>query len=597
MKPTTEHTQEHPRSHLGGRHVVPAALLIGVILLLGGLVVTAGRAHPTPVGLSPQAAAPVPIDTPISSAARITTAQANGQIDPATALLYRLYSVYDPARLPAGYQAPGPAPGWAARLAATIHRDTTALFASAHRQWGQLPAAVQAALRPFRARPTDPASFWAGQLPTAGSFHPLGLAAPVAAGATFASVDAAHTPIRVWYLRQGGAAAAQQASDLAAEIDRSGMWNTERQVMLGHIPCSDADLSDNGGDGRLDMYVVPAGRSVRRTDTAGNSGALDPSTDGYTEEGVTIPQDSGSDCPSADFILLNSDLEWDELRSTAAHELFHAFQDSFVQTDGADWWDEATATWAEDQIYPAINSEQGQLEPGGWARNSAPDGPLDKFDDNGLAQYGAYIWPFYLTHRPGGSPTLIGQIFAATAEQSPINYMAAQPDWNARFKEFALWNWNWDPVDVYRDNGAHIAPLRQTAQALGDSGTLSLHPARITTDVRLSHASVAYYTLYQIDDGTRPADRVHQVRFDLSGLTGQAGAGVQAIITVDDGTHPVRRYTEDWSGLTEKRFCRDQAAQAVSRVALVVTNSGVKARTTLKGRFTVEAASTCSAAP
>ena len=55
--------------------------------------------------------------------------------------------------------------------------------------------------------------------------------------------------------------------------------------------------------------------------------------------------------------------------------------------------------------------------------------------------------------------------------------MHAWPDWDTRFKEFALWNWNQAPVQTYRDNGQLIAPLEQSPIAMGYRGAIAVGQA------------------------------------------------------------------------------------------------------------------------
>src|SRR5262249_4792339 len=146
------------------------------------------------------------------------------------------------------------------------------------------------------------------------------------------------TPMRIWYMT-GNSADQAQARQLATEIDASTLWTKERSAMLGHVPCSDADLPDNGGNGRLDLYLVPPGGTIRRNDSDGNRGQLPGDSGDYELYGLTITQDASGSCPSTVFILLNDTLSFDDLRTTAAHEIFHAFQGSFQETDSEDWWD------------------------------------------------------------------------------------------------------------------------------------------------------------------------------------------------------------------------------------------------------------------
>ena len=561
-----------------------------ILTVLASLLLAAcgGAVNPPPTPISGDAdvtATPAPPTT----LDKIRSAEQAGTVSHANAWLYRVERVLDPAALPSEIKGADQPSLWSrltgagrkVRVAATaqVHQAVTAL-GQATRHWSEIPADLRAKFQPYRSRPTDPTSFWYSQFIAPSSVRPPGLGAPTEAAAAFIAVDVPHTPIRVWYLKSHPADAAV-AQQLAAEIDSSGMWAKEQAVMLNHTPCSDAGLPDNGGDGRLDVYMVPPGRGAARPDSGGDKQKMPAASADYEIDGLTIPQDTDGTCPSRDFMMLNTDQDWNSLRTTMAHELFHTFQDSFVQTDGADWWDEASAVWAQDLVYPTDDEEQNQLESGNWSNYDGVVGPLDLFDDNGLAQYGAYIWPFYLTHRPGGDPRLIGQFYQAGTTKAPIEVFHDTPGWNDRFKEFALWNWNKAPVEIYRDHGQPIKALAQIAQPFS-STALSLDNSSDKVKVSLAASSMIYYELATIDDGP---GFVHTLRFDLSSVTGGDGAGVQAILTTPSG-----RRVEDWSSLPSKTFCRDRSSDHITNVVLVVTNSTIETQTHLKGKITATAA-------
>ena len=65
----------------------------------------------------------------------------------------------------------------------------------------------------------------------------------------------------------------------------------------------------------------------------------------------------------------------ENLQVTAAHEYFHAVQFGYdVAEDG--WVMEATATWAEDELYDGVNDNVQYLRSGPM---SLPHGSLDQF--------------------------------------------------------------------------------------------------------------------------------------------------------------------------------------------------------------------------
>ena len=100
----------------------------------------------------------------------------------------------------------------------------------------------------------------------------------------------------------------------------------------------------------------------------------------------------------------------DNLRVTAAHEYFHAVQFAYDAFEDA-WFMEATATWAEDEVYPDINDNVQYLRHGPLGR---PGVPLDRFALGGLHQYGVWVFFRYLAEQfpsPAGMSPLVRQMW------------------------------------------------------------------------------------------------------------------------------------------------------------------------------------------
>ena len=99
----------------------------------------------------------------------------------------------------------------------------------------------------------------------------------------------------------------------------------------------------------------------------------------------------------------------ENLQVTAAHEYFHAVQFGYdVSEDG--WVMEATATWAEDELYDGVDDNVQYLRSGPM---SLPHRSLDQFFQT--FHYGAWIFFRYLTERfpasDGGMPTLVRELW------------------------------------------------------------------------------------------------------------------------------------------------------------------------------------------
>ena len=115
---------------------------------------------------------------------------------------------------------------------------------------------------------------------------------------------------------------------------------------------------------------------------------------------------------------------------TAVHELFHASQYAVDTYDGRNerslWWFEATAVWFEGELHPELDGHADNLV--GWAFR--PELPLNFFDypDSGDFteghQYGAFIWPRYLSDFHGGAEIVRRSWFEAEADDRPLDVVA-----------------------------------------------------------------------------------------------------------------------------------------------------------------------------
>lgn len=516
-----------------------------------GAPATEGASSPTPEGLAPSPSPPAETD----STTKIIEAERAGTIDHDTSLVYQVFASLDYASLPPEYQSSNPdAP------------DATPILAELSERMDQLAPDLRAQVEPFFMRPNDAGSFWGDRSsPPTGTEQSVKLAAFHPA-VDLAYTDADETPVRVWYATPLGSSEAVLAQKLADEIDRSGMWAKERTAMLEHVPCTDADATHNGGNGRLDIYLV---YPLTGLDFGGRSDMLGYNEEGQPNNGVDIPDGSGDHgCPVATHIIVNAGLDFDHLKSTTAHELFHAFQYSFKGSHLPDrhWWMEASATWAKDLVYPEQDFEQAYLA-SYWSDVDGVEGPLDKPD--GLAPYAAYLLPFYLVQKSGDkSGKVVGQIWGASETQAPISVIAQRAHWSESFKEFVLWNWNAGNEIKYVDHGGRIPELNLAqAPTCVDAHVVKGHDCLVKVGtnhvpVKLGPTSVQYY------EAIPDSPLVELVRFDLSDVHEKPGLGIQAILTLGEGGDT---RVEDWTGPAEKKICVD--ADDVRTIDLVVSNS------------------------
>ena len=120
---------------------------------------------------------------------------------------------------------------------------------------------------------------------------------------------------------------------------------------------------------------------------------------------------------------------------TAAHEYYHATQFAYDIAED-NWLTEATATWAEDELYTGINDNYQYLKD---SPITHPGKPMDKF--GGVFHYGVWNFFRYLTeHYPakvGALPGLLLQIWKnADSSKGPRKNMYSTQAINKALKKY-----------------------------------------------------------------------------------------------------------------------------------------------------------------
>ncbi|MDN4173991.1 hypothetical protein QWY28_13600 [Nocardioides sp. SOB77] len=156
-----------------------------------------------------------------------------------------------------------------------------------------------------------------------------------------------------------------------------------------------------GGDKRPDVYLADIGSQAIY---------------GYCTSDEDIP--SGGPFDVWAYCVLDNDYDpaqfpqnnpLDNLRVTAAHEYFHAVQYGYDAAEDS-WLLEATATWAEDELYTDVDDNVQYL---GQSPLSQPRASLDV--SGGLQMYGGWVFFRHLTERfpraKGGLPTFVRDVW------------------------------------------------------------------------------------------------------------------------------------------------------------------------------------------
>ncbi len=481
----------------------------------------------------------VPAGPTPTSITLLDNAEAAGTISSETALLYRVFALFADARLPAQYR--GDDSGIKDSLYLAEVRD----------RFATLSPATQATLQPFLTPPAYKDS-WAN---VTASSRTLDGPPPCAFFSdSWGWVDTSNNLVRVWY-RLDVPNDALSAGALAKTIDAT-IWPKLSGLMTGHLPIADLNESCNGGNGKLDIYLVDAPRSL------------------------TLPYAGCSHVPV--FILLART----EGNALAAHEIFHAFEFSFplgacIFNEKYHWWAEASAQWAQDFVFPSDDQEHASAP----SLLGVPEQPLDLYNDPHW--YGAYLLPFYVKGK-SGSADFVRASWEGSASQPALEAIdAALPGgFDAIWPAFVRDNWNRAPIEDYKHWDGLTAAARADSLAVDLSG---LQDASLDLKVDLPRLS-ATYNHYTFNDTTRSVAFWNGVSFNLdtrdvpggvqydpkdAAPEQKKGAHVQALMKLHGQTD---WQIADWTNQPYVTLCRDELAERIDELVIIISNSEFKER-------------------
>jgi len=348
---------------------------------------------------------PEPIPLPgTSSFNRIDDAARAGSINETEAMRLRIIAGFDPEKLPAAY-------------ASSVQAARSSLQSAdrwIENNWDSLSSSLQAELKPYYVLPNEAESYL-----NQSSFKGLITALDTPTGWPYLTVTVAAQPdatppvseriARVHYQSESDTAARQQAQWIAAAFQEA----YPRFVSLLNV----------NPDQDIYLYVHPRitdkGLAKMKVINGARRGRI------YIQKGLTERQS----------------------KATLAHELFHIFQDYLsldYSPDDEQWLMEATAAWSENYIYPDYNTEHEYLPV--FFNN------LDQsLISDGSVGYTSYPWFLFLTqmlHYDG----VVSEVLHEAASHTVTSVIADKPYFDGYFAQYALWNWNRDPVLNYRDN-------------------------------------------------------------------------------------------------------------------------------------------------
>jgi hypothetical protein len=489
-----------------------------------------------------------------SSFALIDTALAAKRIDTETAYLYRVFAAFGDTRLPAAFRGDDKDVGEVPRVVT----EAGALLPT-------FSAKTRADLAPFFQRPDAPGS-WA-ELGTAGgdadvdaegsgSLEVGSAAEPVAepdrsrsprarrAAIQWFAVSAAGGKVKVWAeLRYAGDSV--KAEQIAQAVT-STIW--PRLTGLFWAPKSDGGLTPNGGGPALDIYLVRP-----------NATWL-----GHSEN--ADPRHPCSESPQ--YLLLNSRAPLGGpsspgLLQNVAHEMTHAITHTKKWLNDNcwefAWFDEATAEWSEDWVYPRANSEQLSA----WRFLGFPKVSLDHYDVDDKHQYGAYLLPYYLATQH--NPIVIPAIWEQFATHASLDGIDAALRFDGlklkdEFPKFAVRNLNRPPVDDY----FRLDRLTDVAMFSFDSMDVKIPPTgHFEKDIFMGMKYLSTkYARFVFDPS------VKSVTFENT-LTPIPYAGVWGVEKI----HGQWKQPADWTATRGKSWCRNAVVEDLEQLILVFTNN------------------------
>lgn len=524
---------------------------------------------------------------PPTSTELIQAAVADGRLDEATGIVYRVFAVFEDPRLPSAYTGVAP------------QEDAFALM-RAPAMLESMPPEMAEQLRPYLVRPTDPTSVFHDLAATGTAFTGLRLASywqptPITAVPLTAAVTCDRQDhwgytdgvrqLRVWG-RCGDGASDGALVQVAAAAD--AMYAAESSYLGGRTPNPDSGGEAQGWDARLDIYVT----SNCITRDPGNGATPAPAQHCLNgDQGLTVGSSEFIRRPAVDsssaFILITQGAVGNsaKLNDILAHELFHAFEYSYNTGGfgpGSDWLYDAAATWAQ------------------WRFASAPETPALAFGafqgrteslqgdapGNGYRSFG---WPLFMEQK-GGDGTVRRAWESVVNKANTDEIMDALNgvlSFDENFRIFAMRGWNreipiGDPVVPWLpappvSRGARIKPGGTKSPA-----TIALEGTEKGAAPRtLPGGSPSLWAHYQ---HFKVKDDVGQVIVDFSGISPGAKLDVDALVKIRDKTEWERRDLPD--GKTT--WCMDNPEDDIEEFVIVLSDHGRKLTDVLQGTWAVE---------
>ncbi len=413
-------------------------------------------------------------------------------------------------------------------------------------------AQTLAALEKYRLPPSNPDSwYYASGAQGAGAALPAGQRPPP--NPNWTSVASTSGKIKVWY---DSTIAADQAKAQAVAGDADNVFQKHKDIMdIEPLADGSIDANINGGGPQYDIYMT----SIANDDY------------GYVAP-FNPPAEGANPCPATvTFMVLNKDKSDNDIKGTLSHELFHAFQRARpLATTCADrrFVFESTATWAEDYVYPDLQTERI------FSKFKQSAGKAFLTEDN---RY--HAWPFWLYIARSDSPDTIGEIFKKLETMAPVAAIdeAILGGFESRWKEFTLYGWNMPPVDHLKQwDGLDWRPqYRELGSSLGPPSELRLADDQAVAEYSAENSplqamSFEYYQLTIPPPADGFKDPPMLTINNPFGSGAPTGLAVQIAYRVGSTWE-----TDDLTDMGSKTWCRTDPADKVEEVIVMVSNSNL----------------------
>ena len=520
-------------------------------LLVAGMLVVSCSPSPSPSpsvstsespSITEAATSALPAVIPTSETL-IAAALASGAITYEQSLLYRALALFDSPGLPKEFHSAVP----------DMHAGGD-LFGEISAKESTLSASLLTQLAPYRVRPADPTSIF-NNPPARASVTGVNAVLLADTVTTWKSLPAAGGAARVWV--KDSTDAATQLTQHAADVTK--VWAQYPGIFT--YPMADTPDVPSAAvnpDGAIDFYFVNAGDlDPRRTAcvaTPSLAWCVLGANAGFAQRAAPYPGNK-----SSAYLVVDAAASGDDLVDTIAHELAHAGQFAYDQTE-ASWLKESTATWVAYKVLKKLGLTPGYSYGRLASFFAGLDKPLARLDE--LNAYGSWLYYLFASMEAGdGVVTDIWKAAAAEGVQGPMAVDKVFP-FDKHFADFAVRNWNQDPVAPQYKNADKTFPSGYQPQTRNKVKTLD-GGKEDALDVSLPPLASAYYE-YVFPASTRV------VTFENT-LANVPNAHVWAIKNVNENW--IR--PEDWTTQAKPTFCRDNPQEDLAQIVLVVSNTSL----------------------